>query len=156
MKSKMILFPFTTQAPRGGPGPSRFLPPRGKTVFLGPAGSSPAPWGRRCARGGGSNSFVRLVFCGTPERKTSTNTSCGMCYGRGQPSQLKARSDRRLDHRDKTVEHLETRARPEGRRTTRCSTDAYQLNRLRTAERPTGLNSTNDRCSLLYMNGCEL
>ena len=34
--------------------------------------------------------------------------------------------------------------------------DAYQLNRLRTAGRPTGLISTNDRCSLLYMNGCEL
>ena len=36
------------------------------------------------------------------------------------------------------------------------TTDAYQLNRLRTAECPTGLISTNDRCSLLYMNGCEL
>ena len=36
------------------------------------------------------------------------------------------------------------------------TTDADQLNRLRTAGRPTGLISTNDRCSLLYMNGCEL
>ena len=36
------------------------------------------------------------------------------------------------------------------------TTDAYQLNRLRTAERPTGLIFTNDRCSLIYMNGCEL
>ena len=36
------------------------------------------------------------------------------------------------------------------------TTDAYQLNRLRTAGRPTGLIFTNDRCSLLYMNGCEL
>ena len=34
--------------------------------------------------------------------------------------------------------------------------DADQLNRLRTAGRPTGPISTNDRCSLLYMNGCEL
>ena len=36
------------------------------------------------------------------------------------------------------------------------TTDANQLNRLRTAGRPTGLIFTNDRCSLLYMNGCEL
>ena len=36
------------------------------------------------------------------------------------------------------------------------TTDAYQLNRLRTAERPTGLIFKNDRCSLIYMNGCEL
>ena len=36
------------------------------------------------------------------------------------------------------------------------TTDAYQLTRLRTAGRPTGLISTNDRCSFLYMNGCEL
>ena len=36
------------------------------------------------------------------------------------------------------------------------TTDAYQLNRLRTAECPTGLIFTNGRCSLLYMNGCEL
>ena len=36
------------------------------------------------------------------------------------------------------------------------TTDADQLNRLRTAGRPTCLISTNDRCSLLYMNGCEL
>ena len=36
------------------------------------------------------------------------------------------------------------------------TTDADQLTHLRTAERPTGLISTNDRCSLLYMNGCEL
>ena len=36
------------------------------------------------------------------------------------------------------------------------TTDADQLTRLRTAGRPTGLISTNDRCSLLYMNGCEL
>ena len=35
-------------------------------------------------------------------------------------------------------------------------TDADQLTRLRTAGRPTGLIFTNDRCSLLYMNGCEL
>ena len=35
-------------------------------------------------------------------------------------------------------------------------TDADQLTRLRTAGRPTGLISMNDRCSLLYMNGCEL
>ena len=36
------------------------------------------------------------------------------------------------------------------------TTDADQLTRLRTAGRPTDLISTNDRCSLLYMNGCEL
>ena len=36
------------------------------------------------------------------------------------------------------------------------TTDANQLSRLRTAGRPTGLIFTNDRCSLLYMNGCEL
>ena len=36
------------------------------------------------------------------------------------------------------------------------TTDADQLNRLRTVGRPTGLIFTNDRCSLLYMNGCEL
>ena len=36
------------------------------------------------------------------------------------------------------------------------TTDAYQLTRLRTAGRPTGPIFTNDRCSLLYMNGCEL
>ena len=36
------------------------------------------------------------------------------------------------------------------------TTDADQLNRLRTAGRPTGLISTNDRCSSIYMNGCEL
>ena len=36
------------------------------------------------------------------------------------------------------------------------TTDTDQLNRLRTAGRPTGLIFTNDRCSLLYMNGCEL
>ena len=36
------------------------------------------------------------------------------------------------------------------------TTDAYQLNRLRTAERPTGLIFTNGRCSSIYMNGCEL
>ena len=34
--------------------------------------------------------------------------------------------------------------------------DAYQLTRFRTAERPTGLIFTNGRCSLIYMNGCEL
>ena len=38
--------------------------------------------------------------------------------------------------------------------TTTADTD--QLTRLRTAGRPTGLIFTNDRCSLLYMNGCEL
>ena len=37
-----------------------------------------------------------------------------------------------------------------------CTTDAYQLTRLRMAGRPTGLLFTNDRCSLIYMNGCEL
>ena len=101
---------------------------------MGPAGSSPAPWGRRRARGGGSNKSVRPVFRGTLEKTTSTNTNCGLCCGRGRTSQLKARSDRRLDHRDKTVEHLETRARPGGRRTTRCSArldrsdDATRLN----------------------------
>ena len=36
------------------------------------------------------------------------------------------------------------------------TTDADQLTRLRTAERPTGLLFTNDQCSLIYMNGCEL
>ena len=36
------------------------------------------------------------------------------------------------------------------------TTDAYRLNHLRTAERPTGLLFTNGRCSLIYMNGCEL
>ena len=36
------------------------------------------------------------------------------------------------------------------------TTDANQLNRLRTAERPTGLLFTNGRCSSIYMNGCEL
>ena len=36
------------------------------------------------------------------------------------------------------------------------TTDTDQLSRLRTAERQTGPISTNDRCSLLYMNGCEL
>ena len=36
------------------------------------------------------------------------------------------------------------------------TTDAYQLNCLRTAERPTGLIFTNGWCSLIYMNGCEL
>ena len=36
------------------------------------------------------------------------------------------------------------------------TTDAYQLTRLRTAGGPTGLIFTNDRCSSIYMNGCEL
>ena len=36
------------------------------------------------------------------------------------------------------------------------TTDAHQLNHLRTAERPTGLIFKNGRCSLIYMNGCEL
>ena len=36
------------------------------------------------------------------------------------------------------------------------TTDADQLTRLRTAGRPTGLISTNDRCRLIYMIGCEL
>ena len=36
------------------------------------------------------------------------------------------------------------------------TTGAYQLNRLRTAERPTSLLFTNDRCSLIYMNDWEL
>ena len=36
------------------------------------------------------------------------------------------------------------------------TTDAAQLTRLRTAWRPTGLIFTNDRCSSIYMNGCEL
>ena len=36
------------------------------------------------------------------------------------------------------------------------TTDADRLTRLRTAGRPTGLISTNDRCSLIYTNGCEL
>ena len=34
--------------------------------------------------------------------------------------------------------------------------DADQLTRSRTAGRPTGLIFTNDRCSSIYMNGCEL
>jgi len=34
--------------------------------------------------------------------------------------------------------------------------DAYQLNCLRTAERPTGLIFTNGWCSSIYMDGCEL
>ena len=36
------------------------------------------------------------------------------------------------------------------------TTDAYQLNHLRTAEHPTDLIFTNGRCSSIYMNGCEL
>ena len=36
------------------------------------------------------------------------------------------------------------------------TTDAYQLNRLRTAEHPTDLIFTNGRCSSIYTNGCEL
>ena len=36
------------------------------------------------------------------------------------------------------------------------TTDAYQLNHLRTAERPTDLIFTNGRCSSIYKNGCEL
>ena len=36
------------------------------------------------------------------------------------------------------------------------TTDAYQLNRLRTAEHPTDLIFMNGRCSSIYMNGCEL
>ena len=36
------------------------------------------------------------------------------------------------------------------------TTNAYQLTRLRTAERPTGLIFTNGWSSLIYMNGCEL
>ena len=36
------------------------------------------------------------------------------------------------------------------------TTDAYQLNRLRTAEHPTDLIFTNGRCSSIYKNGCEL
>ena len=36
------------------------------------------------------------------------------------------------------------------------TTDAYQLNHLRTAERPTGLIFKNGWCSSIYMNGCEL
>ena len=36
------------------------------------------------------------------------------------------------------------------------TTDAYQLTRLRMAGCPTGLIFTNDRCSLLFMNNCEL
>ena len=34
--------------------------------------------------------------------------------------------------------------------------DAYQLNHLRTAERPTDLIFTNGRCSSIFKNGCEL
>ena len=36
------------------------------------------------------------------------------------------------------------------------TTDAYQLNHLRTAERPTDLIFTNGRCSSIFKNGCEL
>ena len=36
------------------------------------------------------------------------------------------------------------------------TTAADQLISLRTAGRPTGLIFTNDLCSSLYMNGCEL
>ena len=36
------------------------------------------------------------------------------------------------------------------------TTDADQLNRLRTTKHPTGLIFTNGRCSLIYMNGCDL
>ena len=36
------------------------------------------------------------------------------------------------------------------------TTDAYQLNRLRTAEHPTDLIFTNGRCSSIFKNGCEL
>ena len=36
------------------------------------------------------------------------------------------------------------------------TTDAYQLTRLRTAGRPTGLLFTSGQCSSIYMNGCEL
>ena len=38
-----------------------------------------------------------------------------------KPSKLKVCLDRRMGHRDKAAEHLETRVRPGGRRTTRCS-----------------------------------
>ena len=36
------------------------------------------------------------------------------------------------------------------------TTDADQLTRAQTAERPTGLLFTNGRCSLIHMNGCGL
>ena len=63
--------------PPGGSRPPWLISARPNSREVGPAGSSPAPWGRRCARGGGSNNAVRLVFCGTPKKKTSTNTNCG-------------------------------------------------------------------------------
>ena len=36
------------------------------------------------------------------------------------------------------------------------TTEAYQLNHLRTAEHPTDLIFTNGRCSSIYKNGCDL
>ena len=47
--------------------------PDGRAV--GPAGSSPVPWGRRCVCGGGSNNRCGSLFRGTPERTTSAKSS---------------------------------------------------------------------------------
>ena len=60
--------------PRGVQAPTAVLaPPNGREV--GPAGSSPVPWGRRCVCGGGSNNRCGSLFRGTPERTTSAQSS---------------------------------------------------------------------------------
>ena len=77
------------EGPPGGSQPPRFSFARRTSRVLGAAGSSPAPWGRRRARGGGSNKSVRPVFRGTPEKKTSANTNCGARRERGRPLEPK-------------------------------------------------------------------
>ena len=64
---------------------------------------------------------MRLALCGTPEKKVSANTNCRICCGRELKVRLGKTNLRRLDHRDKVVEHLETRAHPQSGRTPRCS-----------------------------------
>ena len=131
----------------GGSRPPQLFSARPNSREVGPAGLSPAPWDRRCARGGGSNNCVRLVFCGTPEKKTSTNTNCRVFCGRGRPSELKVRSGRRLDHRDEAVAHLVTHARPGGRRTRRrTARRSAHLDRSGTSPR-----ALSRPCSLMHV-----
>ena len=48
-----------------------FAPPKSREV--GPAGSSPVPWGRRCVCGGGSNNRCGSLFAGRPRGRPRHN-----------------------------------------------------------------------------------
>ena len=66
--------PEAAKSPRGVQATTAVsASPDGRAV--GPAGSSPVPWGRRCVCGGGSNNRCGSLFRGTPERTTSAKSS---------------------------------------------------------------------------------